>query len=81
MPEIHDLWPVAPSSETDWLTELCGDGTLGFGDIDLEIGIATGGGLGRAEHPGPQYRRLRWAELSARCGNPVIEAVRLPWTT
>lgn len=117
MPEIHELWPLAPSSETDWLTELCGDGTLGFspprrpdaawvlnamyehtggilgishhearqaaiaagavapsrfGDIDLETGVATGGGLGRAEHPGPQYRRLRWAELSARCGDPLV---------
>ncbi|MBT2481555.1 hypothetical protein [Streptomyces sp. ISL-94] len=117
MAEPLALWPVAPSCETDWLTELCGDGTTGFepprrpdaawvlhamyehrgriagishhearqaavgsgaiepdrlGDIGLEAGTATGGGLGRAEHPGSRYRRLRWAELSARCGDPVV---------
>ncbi|MFJ4777670.1 hypothetical protein [Streptomyces sp. NPDC088762] len=123
MAGTHALWPVVPSSETDWLTELCGDGTTGFepprrpdaawvlnamyehtggivgishhearqaalaagalrpdrlGDIDLELGTATGGGLGRAEHPGPQYRRLRWAELSARCGDPMVPEGKYP---
>ncbi|MEV7580448.1 hypothetical protein [Streptomyces erythrochromogenes] len=123
MSETHRLWPQAPSAETDWLTELCGDGTTGFepprrpdavwvlnamyehesgpgglshhelrraalaagaidparlGNIDLEIGTATGGGLGRAEHPGPAYRRLRWAELSARCGDPMVPEGKYP---
>ncbi|WP_374772727.1 hypothetical protein OG756_05860 [Streptomyces sp. NBC_01310] len=49
-----------------------------LGNIDLEIGIATGGGLGRAEHPGPGYRRLRWAELSARCGDPLVPEGQYP---
>lgn len=123
MVALQELWPIAPSSETDWLTELCGDGTTGFepprrpdaawvlnamyehtgrtpaashhearraalaagavephrlGDIDLEVGVVTGGGLGRAEHAGPRYQRLRWAELSARCGDPVVPEGKYP---
>ncbi len=32
--------------------------------VDLEaVGIFMGGGLGRAEHPGLGWRRLRWAAL------------------
>ncbi|MFJ9690517.1 hypothetical protein [Kitasatospora sp. NPDC101183] len=120
---LSDLWPLAPSGATDWLVELCGDGTTGFmppalpdavwvlnamyehergpaevsyheyrqagladgsiqpdtvAGIDLEVGIATGGGLGRAEHPGPGWRRLRWAELARRTGDPVVPDGLLP---
>ncbi|MFG2492430.1 hypothetical protein ACGFSD_15455 [Streptomyces caniferus] len=47
--------------------------------IDLEaLGIATGGGLGRAGHPGPGWRRLRWAELAQRTGDPVVPDGLLP---
>ncbi|MEV8096883.1 hypothetical protein [Kitasatospora sp. NPDC085879] len=49
-----------------------------FRGIDLEVGIATGGGLGRAEHPGAGWRRLRWAELSRRTGDPVVPDGLLP---
>ncbi|GAA2200037.1 hypothetical protein [Streptomyces bangladeshensis] len=49
------------------------------GDLDLtEVGVATGGGLGRAGHPGPGRRRLRWAELAARTGDPVVPEGLLP---
>ncbi|MCT9089778.1 hypothetical protein N4G70_12985 [Streptomyces sp. ASQP_92] len=41
--------------------------------IDLDaVGIATGGGVGRAHYPGPGWRRLRWAELARRIGDPVV---------
>ncbi|MFG1665434.1 hypothetical protein [Streptomyces sp. Y7] len=40
--------------------------------------IATGGGLGRADHPGTGWRRLRWAELSRRTGDPVVPEGLLP---
>ncbi|WP_380282504.1 hypothetical protein [Kitasatospora purpeofusca] len=46
--------------------------------IDLEVGVATGGGLGRAEHPGPGWRRLRWTELAHRTGDPVVPDGRRP---
>ncbi|MEV7595902.1 hypothetical protein AB0O91_00760 [Kitasatospora sp. NPDC089797] len=46
--------------------------------IDLEVGIATGGGLGRAEHPGHGWRRLRWAQLARRTGDPVVPEGLLP---
>ncbi|MFI9803329.1 hypothetical protein ACIHEJ_02965 [Streptomyces sp. NPDC052301] len=49
------------------------------GGTDLtEDGVVTGGGLGRAEHPGPGWRRLRWAELAARTGDPVVPEGLLP---
>ncbi|MEV5510125.1 hypothetical protein [Streptomyces orinoci] len=44
-----------------------------FHGIDLEVGTVTGGRLGRAEHPGPGWRRLRWAELARRTGDPVVK--------
>jgi hypothetical protein len=117
-------WPLARSSATGWLLELCGDGLTGFmppampdagwvlnamyeqeqalaevsyheyhqarladgsiephivAGIDLEaVGITTGGGLGRAEHPGRGWRRLRWAELAQRTGDPVVPHGLLP---
>ncbi|MFF9978760.1 hypothetical protein [Streptomyces erythrochromogenes] len=30
------------------------------------------------EHPGPRHRRLRWAELALRTGDPVVAEGRLP---
>ncbi|GCD35675.1 hypothetical protein OEIGOIKO_03421 [Streptomyces chrestomyceticus JCM 4735] len=40
-------------------------------NLDAES-VATGGGLGRAEHPGPGWRRLRWAALARRTGDPIV---------
>ncbi|WP_247746582.1 hypothetical protein [Streptomyces oryzae] len=49
------------------------------GGIDLsQMAVATGGGLGRAEHPGSGWRRLRWAELAGRVGDPVVPEGLLP---
>ncbi|GLY78274.1 hypothetical protein Airi01_065410 [Actinoallomurus iriomotensis] len=49
------------------------------GNIDLDsMGIITGGGLGRNEHPGPGWRRLRWTELAQRSGDPVVPDGSLP---
>ncbi|MGW6916717.1 hypothetical protein ACWGB8_23260 [Kitasatospora sp. NPDC054939] len=43
------------------------------GGIDLNtVGTVTGGGLGRARHPGPGWRRLSWAELAERTGDPAV---------
>jgi hypothetical protein len=43
------------------------------GDMNLdEVSVVTGGGLGRSQHPGPGYRRLRWSEMAARLGEPVV---------
>ena len=50
-----------------------------IGGIDFEeVGVVTGGDLGRAEHPGPGWRRLRWAELSRRTGDPIAPDGVLP---
>lgn len=50
-----------------------------IGGIDFtEVGTVTGGGLGRAEHPGPHWRRLRWAELAQRTGDPLVPDGLLP---
>ncbi|MFE4634867.1 hypothetical protein ACFRJ1_16040 [Streptomyces sp. NPDC056773] len=35
----------------------------------------------RGEHPGPRWRRLRWAELAQRTGDPVAAEGRLPCHT
>ncbi|MFD8750041.1 hypothetical protein ACFV0O_03500 [Kitasatospora sp. NPDC059577] len=121
---LSGLWPLAPSGTTDWLAELCGDGTTGFmpplmpdaawvlnamyehehgpselsyddrhharladgtaqrrviAGVDLDaVGVVTGGDLGRAEHPGPGWRRLRWVELAVRIGDAVVPEGMLP---
>ncbi|AUY53598.1 hypothetical protein EH183_37565 [Streptomyces sp. CB01881] len=47
--------------------------------IDLDaVVVTTGDGLGRAEHPGPGWRRLRWEELARRTGDPVVPDGLLP---
>ncbi|MGW8760961.1 hypothetical protein ACWGN5_00515 [Streptomyces sp. NPDC055815] len=47
--------------------------------IDLDaVGVTTGGGLGRARHPGPGWRRLRWAELARRTGEPAVPDGLMP---
>ncbi|MFC4516700.1 hypothetical protein [Streptomyces ehimensis] len=57
-------------------------GPVVIGGHDLSFlrgrGVATGGGLGHAERPGPEYRRLRWAELARRTGGPVVRDGYLP---
>ncbi|NYV74657.1 hypothetical protein, partial [Streptomyces sp. UH6] len=48
-------------------------------DVGLDaVGVTLGGGLGRARHPGPGWRRLRWAELARRTGDPVVPDGQLP---
>ncbi|RSN65581.1 hypothetical protein DMH01_04220 [Amycolatopsis sp. WAC 04182] len=50
-----------------------------IGGLDLEaVGVTTGGGIGRAGHPGPGWRRLRWAELARRTGDPVVPSGMMP---
>ncbi|MDA3642534.1 hypothetical protein LZ318_21540 [Saccharopolyspora indica] len=86
--DLFALWPLAPASEADWLADLTqGDGLTGYeapGRPDAawvlggmyERGSAAGDsvndGQGRDEHPGPGWERLRWAELAARVGDPVV---------
>ncbi|MEV7511874.1 hypothetical protein AB0O57_28365 [Streptomyces sp. NPDC091201] len=120
-------WPLAASSETDWLRELAADdGLTGFMPPPLpdaawvlhslyEHDVGPTGmsfpaylhaflnttGTGReivpgldpadvfadpadpfarsaGEHPGPRWRRLRWAELARRTGDPVAAGGRPP---
>ncbi|MFD4662920.1 hypothetical protein [Streptomyces halstedii] len=48
-------------------------------DIGLDtVGVVWGGGLGRTECPGPGWRRLRWAELARRTGDPIVPDGLLP---
>lgn len=49
------------------------------GGVDLtRVGTVTGGGMGRAEHPGAGWRRLRWEELAHRTGDPLVPEGLLP---
>ncbi|WP_448221579.1 hypothetical protein [Gordonia iterans] len=53
------------------------DGTAEPDVVDRIAGrtcTVIGGGLGRSEHPGPGWRRLRWAEAAASCGEPLAPA-------
>ncbi|MGK5543416.1 hypothetical protein ACSNOH_01545 [Streptomyces sp. URMC 127] len=50
-------------------------GCINFDDEDL---ITTGGGLGWSQRPGAGWRRLRWAELARRGGEPVVTEGLLP---
>ncbi|MFI7275722.1 hypothetical protein [Streptomyces sp. NPDC049879] len=86
--DILALWPSALASETDWLAELAqDDGLTGYkapGRPDAAWvlgGMYERGGTAecspdddriRDEHPGPGWQRLRWAELAARIGDPVV---------
>ncbi len=75
------LWQIVSSAGTDWLVELCEDGSFEpatLGGTDLEVGTVTGGYLGRAEHPGPGWRRLCWVELARRTGDPIVREGRWP---
>ncbi|MEU2632584.1 hypothetical protein [Kitasatospora sp. NPDC007106] len=86
-------WPLAPPGATDRLFDLCGDGLTGFmpppvpdaawvRNAMYEHRQGPAGrphhGPGRAEHPGPGWQRLRWAELARRTGDPVVPEGRLP---
>ncbi|MEU9671202.1 hypothetical protein AB0E25_37760 [Streptomyces bobili] len=57
-----------------------GSGTFPIvADIDLDaMGVATGGGLGQTQHPGLGWRRVRWAELALRTGDPVVPDGLMP---
>ncbi|MYT68204.1 MULTISPECIES: hypothetical protein [unclassified Streptomyces] len=86
--DILAAWPLAPASEADWLADLAqDDGLTGYeapGRPDAawvlggmyERGEAAEDSLNheqsRDEHPGPGWQRLRWAELAARIGDPVV---------
>ncbi|MDK1475450.1 hypothetical protein QNO07_18840 [Streptomyces sp. 549] len=86
--DILALWPHAPASETDWLAELASDdGFTGYEAPGRPDSAWVLGGMyergatardsvnhsqSRDEHPGPGWKRLRWAELAARIGDPVV---------
>ncbi|MFI6170437.1 hypothetical protein ACIBCN_26895 [Nocardia sp. NPDC051052] len=46
-------------------------------NLDAKASV-PGNDLGRSEHPGPGWRRLRWTELAARVGEPVVEEGKYP---
>ncbi|GAA3503340.1 hypothetical protein GCM10019016_104500 [Streptomyces prasinosporus] len=49
------------------------------GGLGLDaVSIAARGDLGRARHPGPGRRRLRWDELARRTGDPVVPDGLMP---
>ncbi len=77
----HDRAPAGLSYD-DVHRAMVADGTAAMeivGDIDLTAETTvTGGRLGRADHPGQGWRRLRWAELVERSGDPVAPEGRLP---
>jgi hypothetical protein len=86
--DVLALWPLAPASETDWLAELAQDDGLtgyeapGRPDAAWVLGsmyecgetaeASINDGQSRAEHPGPGWQRLHWAELAARLCDPVV---------
>ncbi|MFF1401421.1 hypothetical protein ACFVZD_48100 [Streptomyces sp. NPDC058287] len=86
--DILALWPLAPACETDWLAELAqDDGLTGYEAPRRPDAAWVLGGMyergktaddsindtqSRDEHPGPGWERLRWAQLAARIGDPVV---------
>ncbi|MFF3757807.1 hypothetical protein [Streptomyces sp. NPDC002185] len=92
--DILALWPLAPGSETDWLAELSQDDGLtgyevpGRPDAAWVLGglyergataeDSVNDGQSRDEHPGPGWQRLRWADLAARIGDPVVPEGKYP---
>ncbi|WP_067899162.1 hypothetical protein [Nocardia vaccinii] len=47
--------------------------------FDLEANsFVIGNELGRSEHPGAGWKRLRWSELAARLGEPAVAEGRYP---
>lgn len=86
--DVLALWPRASASETDWLAGLTqDDGVTGYEAPGLPDAAWVLGGMyerggsagesvntsqSRSEHPGPGWERLRWAELAARIGDPVV---------
>ncbi|EME97548.1 hypothetical protein J7W19_09625 [Streptomyces mobaraensis NBRC 13819 = DSM 40847] len=77
----HERGPVEMSYHEYHLAHLAeeSDPSAVVAGIELEVmGTLTGGGLGRARHPGPGWRRLRWAELARRTGDPVVPDGLLP---
>ncbi|MEV6575735.1 hypothetical protein [Streptomyces sp. NPDC051577] len=86
--DILALWPLAPASETGWLAALAQDDGLtgceapgrpdaawvlgGMYERGATAGDSVNDSQSRDEHPGPGWERLRWAELAARIGDPVV---------
>ncbi|MFJ3903601.1 hypothetical protein [Streptomyces sp. NPDC090025] len=86
--DVLTRWPLAPASTADWLAELTQeDGLTGFEaprrpdaawvlggmyERGENAGESVNHSQSRDEHPGPGWRRLRWAELAARLGDPVV---------
>ncbi|MCD0484805.1 hypothetical protein LO771_21010 [Streptacidiphilus sp. ASG 303] len=86
--DILTRWPLVPASETDWLAGIADDDGLtgyeapgrpdaawvlgGMYERGGTAGESVNHAQGRSEHPGPGWERLRWAELAARTGDPVV---------
>lgn len=75
----HESGPSEVSHDEYHRARLAG-GSIAPGSCEgtALAGIVLGGGLGRARHPGPGWRRLRWAELSHRTGDPMVPEGLLP---
>ncbi|MFD6491749.1 hypothetical protein ACFV99_32840 [Streptomyces sp. NPDC059944] len=86
--DILARWPLAPASETDWLTELTRDDGLtgyeapGRPDAAWVLGAmyergsfasnSVNDSQSRDEHPGLGWERLRWTDLADRIGDPIV---------
>ncbi|MFI6996704.1 hypothetical protein [Nocardia sp. NPDC050175] len=50
-----------------------------IGGVDFDASTSVpGNDLGRSEHPGPGWRRLRWTELAARLGEAAVVEGQYP---